>query len=414
MLGSAVAFGALVWRNPLAFFRPEFWAEDGACFFREAILQGNSALFAPLGGYQNLISRIVAAVATLFSPAFTPVIYSTFAFVLSACLLGFFASSGFSWLVPSRWIRLGCVVLFVFAPGAGEVTAAICNLHTVMGLFACLLVLHEPLVFTPFKTGVWIALLLSCPELPLLLPLLAVLYWYERKPRYLFLIGSIVAMTAVNAVTSDQNNNGAYGLFASAWDMGVKVGLQRLALYLVEGPFLGTTVAQAIFKLQPGWFSLVTLAALSFFGAALWKAPLPKKKKTILLSLAAGIALYFFLVIGTRHYLWSAFAPGNAVLFWDSRYAFIAVCLAVIIWAALFSSAKGPLWSRIAMLLIAANIVCYSANSYPRPHLQYGTRLSDFGTQLKQLKEGTVNQATLPHFPVHPQLDFEITIDQKN
>src|SRR5690242_18459375 len=77
-------------RDPKAFFRAEFWAEDGAEFFTGTLTGGISSVFWPVTGYFLFIPRLLASLTMLFPVVAAPYLYVGFCSVISAAVMAFF------------------------------------------------------------------------------------------------------------------------------------------------------------------------------------------------------------------------------------------------------------------------------------------------------------------------------------
>jgi len=133
----AVAF-ILFLRKPDALFFPQFWAEDGAIFFKQAYETGLSSFITPYAGYLHFIPRCVALGALAFSPAFAPAIYN-FAALLLTVMVGA--------KILSRRLNLPYKPLLALAlvciPHSGEVFLTITNIQWFTAVLLLVLVLQD-------------------------------------------------------------------------------------------------------------------------------------------------------------------------------------------------------------------------------------------------------------------------------
>jgi hypothetical protein len=131
-------------RDPTPFLRAEFWAEDGPEFFATALTHGIQSLWTPVYGYHFLTSRMIAYTATWLPVVWSPYIYAWSCLAMSAVTTAYFTRDGFSWLIPSRWMRiLTCTVLAV-GPGTAAVFSSLCNLPSPLTLLGLLMLLEKP------------------------------------------------------------------------------------------------------------------------------------------------------------------------------------------------------------------------------------------------------------------------------
>ena len=107
----------LVLRRPEAVLLPQFFAEDGAVFFRDAFhLPFYRSWLLPHAGYQNLLPRLLAEGAFIVPLRYVPAFYNLSALIVAALSLCWIALPNFRSLIPSDWMRAGLVVLFWVMP----------------------------------------------------------------------------------------------------------------------------------------------------------------------------------------------------------------------------------------------------------------------------------------------------------
>lgn len=86
-----LTISCIIFRNPYYFDQPEFWAEDGSIFFKEAFLFGWKTFLMPFAGYLHLVPRLFAFISlTFFDLEDTPLVFrilSLFVFTLSTLYL---------------------------------------------------------------------------------------------------------------------------------------------------------------------------------------------------------------------------------------------------------------------------------------------------------------------------------------
>ena len=194
-----VALGActliLLLQRPDRFLRPQFWAEDGAVFFREAHLLGIASLVTPYNGYFHTAPRLVALAAEhLVAARFAPLLY-------------FLASLTVIWLVVVllhlprlglRWPILPSMTL-VAAPVLGEVYLNLTNVLWILLLAQILLLaLPEPGSRRGQVAEVAVHLLcaLTGPFVIFLLPVFF-LRWYVLRSGYALLLLVVALVSAV-------------------------------------------------------------------------------------------------------------------------------------------------------------------------------------------------------------------------
>lgn len=114
----------IIWKAPDALTNPQFWAEDGAVFFRQQFESISIPFFVPYAGYLHAIPRLVAWAATWVSYAYVPLFYNTAAILLGALGIAYFAQR-MAFLLPP-WITLLAIVL---PPSNGEEFGTLTNVQ---------------------------------------------------------------------------------------------------------------------------------------------------------------------------------------------------------------------------------------------------------------------------------------------
>jgi hypothetical protein len=171
-----LCFLILFLRRPSTLTHPQFWAEDGTVFFRDQITHGLGALLQPYAGYLHLISRLVAALAGLFSARWAPLCYGLGALLVAAFCCSEFAQPKYRILLPSDALRLVLCIAMAAAFPSYELVGNLANLQW----FILVAAIPFTLVPAPAR-NYWIkglyfllgALLgLSAPALLILIPVL--------------------------------------------------------------------------------------------------------------------------------------------------------------------------------------------------------------------------------------------------
>lgn len=110
------------------------WAEDADLFLRQGIDLGAAALVTPYAGYFHLYPRLVAAAATLLSPAFYPHVMAVgwwLAYLGTGLLLIRWSKA----MGLSPWWSMTAVVSVVLQPHGGEVFFSATNAQWWLGLY---------------------------------------------------------------------------------------------------------------------------------------------------------------------------------------------------------------------------------------------------------------------------------------
>ncbi len=128
----------LFYRKPDTFLNPQFWAEDGAVFFKESHEMGAGALLHVYAGTTHLIPRLVAGIASFFPVSAAPAIYnfSTLAVVLLVAIK----------ILSPRW-EFPCKVPLALSlgllPHSGEIFMNLTNVQWYAALVLIVLILQD-------------------------------------------------------------------------------------------------------------------------------------------------------------------------------------------------------------------------------------------------------------------------------
>jgi len=123
-------------RRPDVVTRPQFWAEDGAVYFCDALVHGfPRALFRLYQGFPHLGQRLIAAFGSLFPIASAPRVYTTTAIVIEALSVATFSLPRFRHLVRSDALRILFCVACVSLPAHTEVFATPANVGWFLGIW---------------------------------------------------------------------------------------------------------------------------------------------------------------------------------------------------------------------------------------------------------------------------------------
>lgn len=189
-------------RIPDILFNPQFWAEDGKIFFREAICLGPESLLQTYQGYYHLIPRLTAYIASHAEQLYAPAIYCGTALFLTAMVL---------YLVLSPRLMLPCkpllALLVVLIPNGAEVYGNITNVHWYLAIGLLVVFLFKPA--DAGRTLIFELLFvlvagLTGPFILLMIPVMALLLWSTRTEpsahrRIVLLTAAACAVASVQA-----------------------------------------------------------------------------------------------------------------------------------------------------------------------------------------------------------------------
>lgn len=349
MLASAIAV-VLFLRRPDSLLNPQFWAEDGAIFFRDQLLLGTAAaLVHPYAGYVHLVPRLVAAIASAFPPERQPLLYDASALAIAAACCSLFASPAYRFLIRSDAVRAIACVIAAVLPFANELVGTIANVQWYLALAALLLLVHPAERRTTIRTAlaaIAIALcVLSAPQTIIFIPIAIVRLW-DRRPAGQAMAAMFLICAAVQAAVALSLHTGVTG-GPPAREIAAAT-LVALASQVVLSDVVGHADAELLARAAPLLIPLLPLAALA---AVLW--PIRTSRRRIVHSgvaialSVAGIAL----VMSFRGLASSFTDPAHLTAWRGERYFFLPSCLLVFCALAACLALRGTARAAYAVCL---------------------------------------------------------------
>jgi len=167
-----LAIVVMVARRPDIVTNAQFWAEDGADWYADAVNDGPlRVLFLPHTGYLQTISRLTFGVASFLPIQWVPLFANSVGLLVRGALVAFFLSPRFSWV---DWrAKVAITAYYLLMPNITEVHANITNTQWYLGLYLLLVVLAEPAEGRAWKVHDFVVLLvagLSGPFIAFALP----------------------------------------------------------------------------------------------------------------------------------------------------------------------------------------------------------------------------------------------------
>ncbi|MES2693514.1 MAG: hypothetical protein V4773_08580 [Verrucomicrobiota bacterium] len=180
-------------RRPELICNPQFWAEDGACFFFQAWEFGARTLIEPYAGYLHTTQRIVAAVTVQFDPRWAPTFFVAATMGLTLYVAARTQSSRF----PFR-PHVTYALAITLVPDTFEVLLFLVNVQWVLAAgFLLLLISSDPRSGWQYAHDIIAACILGLtgPFSVLFLPLFL---WraFQRRTRASFILAGIVCVSA--------------------------------------------------------------------------------------------------------------------------------------------------------------------------------------------------------------------------
>jgi hypothetical protein len=190
---------ALFSRRPDMFLHPRFYAEDGKYWYAQAYNLGwVRALTIPLGGYLNILSRLVGALSLLVSFRAAPLIMNLAGVVIQALpVTALLSARCRTWgTLPLRMLM---AAIYVAIPNAWEVHVVLTNAHWHLFVLEMLLAFGAPPRRWSGRVGdvlLFAVGSVSDPFCILLLPLI-LFYWWRQRSRWTLAIAAITGLGAV-------------------------------------------------------------------------------------------------------------------------------------------------------------------------------------------------------------------------
>lgn len=195
-----ISAALLVSRRPDVLLYPQFFAEDGSVWFREAYMFGwFTSLLHPRNGYFQTVPRLVSAIALLVPFRFAPLVVNLAGITCQVLPVNFLLSARCANWAPLL-TRAFMAFVYLALPNTAELDAAVNEAQWHLALLACLIVLARPAYNWWWRTFDVVAILLSGLSGPfglVLLPIAAI-FWSFRRDRWrAVLMGAIAASTAI-------------------------------------------------------------------------------------------------------------------------------------------------------------------------------------------------------------------------
>ena len=337
---------AIFSRNPPMFLNAQFYAEDGAVWYRDAYQLGwLHSLTIPDGGYLNTIQRFFTGPALLVPLRYAPLFMNTIGALvqwLPAAIL----------LSPRtrRWANLPTramwALLYVATPNAREIHVVLTNSQWHLALIAPLLVFSAPPRGWPGRVLDLCAVTLfgfSGPFGIFLAPLIFAFWWLRRQPWTLVLLTAslIGTCTQIAALLTHPHDRGAQ-------DLGATV---PLFLKILGGNVFGG----ALFGGYPwGVYTPVWLAVLAILGGVgLWIFCLRhaslELRLFILFCLPIMPAGLRSPLIDSYHPLWQELLAAGSSRYWFFPMTAFIWCA---VWCALNARARMARYAGTLVLLL--------------------------------------------------------------
>jgi hypothetical protein len=198
-LHAAILTVILFLRQPNHFLFPQFWAEDGPCWFADAYEHGAACLLMPHTGYLQTISRLGGLIASQVPLAMGPVIFLLLSLLAQLAPPAYLLSPLGEPICPSRECRAFLAYFYAAIPNSWELHLNVTNAQTHLALLGVLMLLGG----TPksrFGLGAQLATMtlvgLSGPFSLLLTPI-ALWQWWQKRDWLATANTVVISLTAL-------------------------------------------------------------------------------------------------------------------------------------------------------------------------------------------------------------------------
>ncbi len=363
-------------RRPEALLSPQFYAEDGTVFFKDAYeLPFWTSVFKPYAGYFHVIPRIFAECISLFPVRYAPLFYNSFSLLIAAVSFCWIWLPHFRHLIRSDLARLFVALLFLFSPNQEALMKlAYAQWYILLWLTLCCFML--PLRSRSGSLLLTVAILLSVWTSAISFILLPVwilrIFFVDHFQKKLVASVTAASLAVLAAIFFVHSSDAAEAAASTGISADLVTGMLHAIIYkVICTGVLGPTITFSLFS--AGWtyvyaasFVLILLT-VAFYNL--------QKREMLIFTLAClyiGIASVFFFILRSNFVL--SFVRGEGVRVHD-RYFFLASSLlilmlfttgyhyaqkklhapwnrilpsaALVVWAALYAMDFPMQWTRI-------------------------------------------------------------------
>jgi hypothetical protein len=406
-----LVFLILIFRQWERLFYPGLWAEDGAVFLRDAIMQDASSIIQQYAGYYHTLPRLVAYLTYKLLPVvFYPYFFMLVSTGIYALTASQVAGNEFALIIKPPLIRLLASVCLCIVPGLYEVLGNLANLHWVLFLLLCFYLIRPVEVkWQKIELLIVFFIAASTGEPVVLIPvlLLRLVLTLKLKNRQLLVANTYILLIVLLFSTLNFFNRNALPTENPSSKEEIVIGTSFIwNQYLMFQPVLGDKNVAKFFDRQrtiyrySGILLGILILVISF------------RKKYYLESFFLPILLSVFLV----PILTWIVRPGSLLTYinvygiWDGRYSFVLSPWGFLLWIVLLS----PLLEKVKFKYVAPIfILIYMINSAYRFQLKAYDKSINWFTEYK-VAERALNTGCpkAVNIPIHPVVHTNILLGQ--
>ncbi len=395
-------------RRPEALLEPQFFAEDGTVFFKDAYeLTFLSSVMKTYAGYYHIIPRVFAEVASLFPIRFAPILYNLFSLIIAAVSISLIWLPHFRHLIRSDFARLLLVLLFILLPNQEalmKLTYIQCYVLLFLALCSFMLPIKN-LVAMLVLMVISLLFIWTSPTSFVLLPVWAVrVFFSDRSHKFMnavLILSSLtmVGLYAYNYIISEVYTN------TNIDSVYLLNGLCNAFLYKVicSGIF-GPDITYCIFV--QGWKYIYAMSFLSvFLILRVWFYTNWKMPALIITTMYISLASASIFVLRTSYVI--SFIHGEGVRVHD-RYFFLPTALFLLtiffIVAQYYTGLNNSKRNKFVPGLILLFWILFSLPSFKRSWTPIDFGWSKYAEQIEVIQErAAVNTQTyILKIPVNP------------
>lgn len=273
----------MILRQPHHLLYPQFWAEDGPCWFMEAYDHGAACLLLPHSGYFQTISRIGGLIATWIPLVMGPAVYLLISLLAQLAPPVYLLSPLGSPICPSKESRVVLSYFYAVIPNAWELHLNLTNAQTHLALLGVLMLMGSAPKSRIGFGGLLATLVLVGLSGPfsLLLTPIALWQWWKKKDWPTTANATVIALTALiqglSLLQSMHATRSTAPLGAS-----IPAFARILSGEIVMGSMLGARITSRL-MLLPFWKvdwipCLIAFFALAVFVVSIKNGPDPFRK----------------------------------------------------------------------------------------------------------------------------------------
>lgn len=396
-------------RRPEALLKPQFFAEDGAVFFKDAYeLSFLSSVMKIYAGYYHIIPRLFAEFVSLFPVRFAPLLYNSFSLIIAAVSLSWIWLPHFRHLIRSDFARLLLVLIFTLSPNQESLMKlSYIQWYILLWLTLCSFMLPIKNRIVAFVlTLVNILSIWTSAICFVLLPIWGIRFFFSDRLHKL--MNAVIILSSIAAMAMLYFNNVAI--------FGVHTNSDIPFIYLIKGLFhailykvicsgiFGSEITYGIFSQGWKYIYVVSFLLVSFL-LILWSFVNWRMLVFALITTYISLASVFLFTF--RQSFVISFIHGEEVRVHD-RYFFLPMTLFLLtiiaVAAQYFQEVNASKQKRLILGLILLFWISFNIPSFKMRWTPVNLGWSKHAEQIEmiQKKAAILKQAYILRIPINP------------